>query len=51
MTKLEQLLNKYYMVEGFSLSENLYAIQEDQEWYDVANELKSLLHWLNKEIN
>lgn len=51
MTKLEQLLNKYYAVEGLSLNDHLHAIQEDQDWYDVAIEFKGILYWLNRELN
>lgn len=51
MTKLEQLINKYYATEGQSLSDILYSIKEEQEWYEVANELNDLLRWSNNELD
>ncbi|MFS1518627.1 hypothetical protein V1503_19505 [Bacillus sp. SCS-151] len=46
MTKLEQLLNKYYATEELSLSDHMNAIQKEVD----ANEFNKLLHWLNKEV-
>ncbi|WP_176474165.1 hypothetical protein [Niallia circulans] len=50
MTKLEELLNQYYVTDNLSLTDIIYQIREDQEHNDVVNEFVSLLGWLNKQI-
>lgn len=50
MTKLEHLLNQYYATDGMPLSDIIYQIREDQEHYEVVNELVSMFDWLNKQI-
>ena len=50
MTKLEQLLNEFYATEGLTLSNHIHEIQAEMDTHETVNELKNLLHWLNKKI-